>query len=297
LTPDNMASKDCGTSVWFNDEVPEPVYNGNKGLNPEWICDIIPEYEFEDTTVFGSYGQWDLFTQIQYKYNTLVLISPEMFHAGLGRFGNNKKNSRMIQTFFFKELENRTEWNNDNYRYIQLIDNIDVKSIKSKVKKFSIDDWLTLEHRERKIKESAHRDTVTLPLVYNYDFRMESPTYNLEYKIFEKDIKIIKNILSKEFGGGYLIRVLFTKLLANGSIYEHSDLGTSLWLGHRIHIPIITNENVLFHVGDETVNMKEGEMWEIDNTTKHSVVNNGEDRVHLILDWITYEDYNKMGKK
>ena len=186
---------------------------------------------------------------------------------------------------------------NNNYRYFQLIDNIDIKSIKSKVKKFSIDDWSTLEHRERRIKETVHKDTLAIGLIYDYDFRLENPTYYPEYKIFKNDIKIIENILSKEFGEGYSIRIILIKLSANCNIDTHRDLGTSLWMGHRCHIPIITNENVLFHVGDETVNMKEGEMWEIDNTTKHSVINSGKDRIHLIMDWITYEDYNNEAHK
>ena len=97
LTPDNIASKDCGTAIWYNNSI------GTVNHKDEWICDTIENYEFEDTTVFGKYGQWDLFAQFQFKYNTLVLMKPELFHAGLGRFGNNHRNSRIIQTFFFKE--------------------------------------------------------------------------------------------------------------------------------------------------------------------------------------------------
>jgi aspartyl/asparaginyl beta-hydroxylase (cupin superfamily) len=60
----------------------------------------------------------------------------------------------------------------------------------------------------------------------------------------------------------------------------------------RTHIPIITNSEVTFIVGGETKYLKEGEIWEIDNSKEHSVNNNSNvDRIHLIM------DYTKKTKK
>ena len=55
----------------------------------------------------------------------------------------------------------------------------------------------------------------------------------------------------------------------------------------RYHIPLKTNPYVVFTVGGEGRNLKEGEIWEIKNTEKiHSVYNKGfYDRIHLIVDW------------
>lgn len=56
---------------------------------------------------------------------------------------------------------------------------------------------------------------------------------------------------------------------------------------HHVHIPIISNADVLFHVGDTSITMQEGEMWEINNRREHAVENQGAiDRVHLILDYV-----------
>ena len=54
-------------------------------------------------------------------------------------------------------------------------------------------------------------------------------------------------------------------------------------------IPVITNENVYFTVGNETKIFKEGEFWEINNSGKvHSVSNKSDKgRINLIADWIT----------
>jgi aspartyl/asparaginyl beta-hydroxylase (cupin superfamily) len=63
----------------------------------------------------------------------------------------------------------------------------------------------------------------------------------------------------------------------------------SLEFCNRTHIPIKTNDNVLFTVAGETINMKEGEIWEFNNQKYHSVHNNGdEDRWHLIIDYQKY---------
>jgi len=54
-----------------------------------------------------------------------------------------------------------------------------------------------------------------------------------------------------------------------------------------VHIPITTNDKVVFTVDGEKKNMQVGEFWEIDNSQDHSVENQGnEDRIHLIVDWM-----------
>ena len=60
------------------------------------------------------------------------------------------------------------------------------------------------------------------------------------------------------------------------------------WRTHiRIHIPIITNPDVLFTCGDETVHMAPGECWVFDSFMRHEVHNRGaETRVHLVLDTV-----------
>jgi quercetin dioxygenase-like cupin family protein len=50
---------------------------------------------------------------------------------------------------------------------------------------------------------------------------------------------------------------------------------------------LITNKDILFTVGNTTKNLKEGEIWEINNQNLHSVQNNSkEERIHLIIDYL-----------
>lgn len=83
------------------------------------------------------------------------------------------------------------------------------------------------------------------------------------------------------------MRILLARLRAGGKIDEHVDSGYSLLNVHRIHIPVITNDDTVFSVGGAKTHMRAGEFWEIDNSQTHAVENNGaDDRVHLIVDWM-----------
>ena len=99
------------------------------------------------------------------------------------------------------------------------------------------------------------------------------------YSLFKPDIDALG------LGSGIHTAILI-KLPAGKSIPTHIDAAPHFKLYKRIHIPIITNPQCLFTVGGETIHMKCGEMWEINNDTKpHSVHNKGaEDRVHLLVD-------------
>jgi hypothetical protein len=60
------------------------------------------------------------------------------------------------------------------------------------------------------------------------------------------------------------------------------------WRTHwRIHIPVITNPDVTFTCGAETVHMQAGESWVFDSFRPHNVHNGGSDqRIHLVLDTV-----------
>ena len=169
-----------------------------------------------------------------------------------------------------------------NFNYIG---KTDVSTIASKVKKINIwDDYIF-----RQKTYDVHKYTKTIPLIFDEDFRNHNPTYHFNYSIYKNEMNKFKNIFSKKFGKGYIIRALLVNLEAQKNIPNHIDNSFSLDICKRIHIPIITNNKVIFNVGEEKINLKKGEMWEINNSKKiHSVKNNSKsDRVHLIIDWVT----------
>ena len=53
----------------------------------------------------------------------------------------------------------------------------------------------------------------------------------------------------------------------------------------RLHIPIVTNPDVVFMLAGERIVMDEGTCWYINANEEHSVTNGGaENRVHLVID-------------
>lgn len=153
-------------------------------------------------------------------------------------------------------------------------------------------EWDEFDFRQRTFIE--HRHTKTIPLIFGNDFNSFDAVPTKHYPLFQDELNNLqvnlKDIINQD---GYIVRALLVKLLKNSNILPHIDIvGKTLVLGKRLHIPIITNENCLFSVGDDTKNLKVGEIWEINNDKKlHGVSNNGdEDRVHLIVDWINNDD-------
>jgi len=80
--------------------------------------------------------------------------------------------------------------------------------------------------------------------------------------------------------------VRLLRLGPQSEIKEHTDNDTSYEEGFfRIHVPIITNPEVLFYVDKKLVPMKEGECWYANFQLPHSVANkSSEARIHLTLD-------------
>lgn len=174
-----------------------------------------------------------------------------------------------------------------NFNY-KMYGNIDVQDIKDKINTL---DWT--EHTLRQNLFKMHEHTQTLEIMWditslqtNRVGKIHSNYYKLNMQSF---LDNIKPIYKSNFGNGYFIRILFVKLKSNTNILPHIDAGHSLELCKRTHIPIITNPNVTFTIDGETKHLKEGEIWEINNTKEHSVDNNSdEDRIHLLIDWYTY---------
>ncbi|HYJ40770.1 MAG TPA: sulfotransferase [Steroidobacteraceae bacterium] len=66
---------------------------------------------------------------------------------------------------------------------------------------------------------------------------------------------------------------------------EHADINYHWFYRVRVHIPIVTRPEVLFHCGGETVHMRGGEAWLFDNWRLHRVENpTPEARIHLVAD-------------
>ena len=177
----------------------------------------------------------------------------------------------MIEEFSFKFLGN--------------INNFD--ELLSDVSSLCDDDWN--RYQERKNTQSiAGGYSDTIPLIYDTKMRIEVITKHEKYKQFEKYLNEIKLLSCNYFGNVEIKQAMMTRLKSGSVIKKHKDVGQITSKTHRLHLPIITNPDCIFTVENESMNLKVGDVWAIDNVGKyHSVVNNGiTNRVHLIVDVI-----------
>lgn len=194
----------------------------------------------------------------------------------------------------------------DNFRRIG---SANIEHVKALVAVLTDEDWTQESVPQQRYE--VHKDTQSIPLVHDYDFRHTEPTRHPALQTFAPVIRPILAItadfydssekgreLTKKYGIGYFVRTNLVRLAPGGTIDEHRDENFSLTHSHRVHVPIITNELVLFKVGRETLSIPEGEIYEINNRRLHSVHNAGAAaRVHLILDYVLKGEKCCCGEK
>lgn len=176
--------------------------------------------------------------------------------------------------------------NNFNFKFAG---NINVDNFKNKLKTIK-NNWNDFTFRQDSFE--VHQKTFTVPLIFSEDFESENVKYRTHFKDFSDELLEVSKKLNNHYGFGYITRAILVNLPQGNVIPDHIDAGESLHTGHRVHIPITSNSDCFFTVGNESINMKAGEMWEINNTNKvHNVKNIGNsDRVHLIVDWINVDN-------
>ncbi len=161
--------------------------------------------------------------------------------------------------------------------FIKLPYQFDTERLKKEVAQFSEDEWQ--KHPQGYSGNSAIR-LVSHDGGENDDVHGAMlPTLNLERCPY------IQQILA--FFGVVVSRSRLMRLAPGGKVPAHSDTNYHWFNRIRIHIPIITTEDVLFHCDDETVHMKAGDSWLFDNWRVHGVENNSNiHRVHLVIDTV-----------
>jgi hypothetical protein len=174
----------------------------------------------------------------------------------------------------------------------------DVSDIQERVSSFTEEQWLKESWRRENFE--VHKSTQSIYLIMDEDGRHTDPSAHpalaenhdilqplLDYVRIRFGQTIDSPELNEKNSSGYFARMLFVKLVPGGSIPPHFDTGRSMRTSHRIHLPLVTNDGVLFTVGATTLNLLPGELWEINNRRKHTVCNNGsESRVHMIMDFV-----------
>ncbi len=141
----------------------------------------------------------------------------------------------------------------------------------------------------RQDRYEQHHDTESLILCFCDGWpdlvMMKGPAWD---RLYPYAAPVVNDILARGYvRGGKVIRMMAAKLKPGGEIALHADTHPSFGIGHRIHVPLKTNDAVEFLLDGQHVSMQAFHAYEIDNRRKHAVRNAGDDdRVHLIFDYV-----------
>jgi L-proline cis-4-hydroxylase len=84
-----------------------------------------------------------------------------------------------------------------------------------------------------------------------------------------------------------LAKVQNSVIIPHRDLLELSELADDTRNAHRMHIPLVTNEDCFFNEGDTVYQMRKGEVWFLDASEIHSVaVLSAEERIHLMFDFV-----------
>ncbi len=85
-------------------------------------------------------------------------------------------------------------------------------------------------------------------------------------------------------------RVMLARMAPGGVIKPHRDANPAAKWPHKIHVPLLTNEQVTFFIDGVGYHFREGEAVEVSNMAVHAVENAGSsDRIHLIFEYFDLE--------
>lgn len=159
--------------------------------------------------------------------------------------------------------------------FVRLPFTFDAEQLAKELSQFQDDAWMS--HPSR-IEGNSAIALVSLNGEDNDEFsgRM-MPTPHLQR------CEYIQQIMAKL--GEVFARSRLMRLAGESQVSPHVDFNYHWYNRVRIHIPIVTNPDVIFYCGDEKVHMQAGECWIFDSWREHNVVNTSPDeRTHLVLD-------------
>ncbi|MEM7280131.1 MAG: aspartyl/asparaginyl beta-hydroxylase domain-containing protein [Pseudomonadota bacterium] len=167
---------------------------------------------------------------------------------------------------------------------------VDANALREAVLALDDPTWRIEELRQKKYEE-VHYNTESVILIFcdhddwpNIDVIKGAGWDHLSHLA----LPLMHGIIDKSYPtGGTIIRAMAAKLKAGKTITPHTDNHVSFHRGHRIHVPITTNNKVRFMIDGRPHRLEVGRAYEINNQRRHSVINSGsEDRITFIFDYV-----------
>tara|TARA_R110002074_G_scaffold109569_1_gene236208 strand:+ start:174 stop:740 length:567 start_codon:yes stop_codon:yes gene_type:complete len=170
---------------------------------------------------------------------------------------------------------------------LDLINNINIDFVK-KILDENNHLWDIDESRQKNF--AVHKKTKSIILIWtDNNNKFDKKINNNLITLFNPFIDDLLNKLKQKFNyDNYcILKLVFVKLLPHSDILPHIDGDKMIRLPNRIHIPIISNSDVITNINDKQFYMKPGNIYNFNNTLIHGI-NNKSDicRVHCIIDYM-----------
>jgi len=165
---------------------------------------------------------------------------------------------------------------------------IDMQELKLRILAQEPEAWTEQPIRQQNYE--VHQDTESIVMLFCNESWPEGDIYREAGwdRLTDVATPVIDHIINTYYKpGGILLRAMAAKLKSQGRIIPHRDSLRSFHMGHRIHVPITTNEYVRFTVAGKPYAFEVGKAYELNNQKEHSVINMGsEDRISFIFDYV-----------
>jgi hypothetical protein len=157
---------------------------------------------------------------------------------------------------------------------------IDVARLRAEIDALPLDVWDTTAGRV-----AVHRDAGALFLRGYAPKEGDKP---IEDRPALNLLPYAREIIETKLGSKPL-RCLLARLVGGGVVTEHTDIGGYFERTIRIHVPIISNPRVWMVSAGLCYAMAPGEVWALNNSTKHAVWNADPEqaRTHMICDYLS----------
>ncbi len=131
----------------------------------------------------------------------------------------------------------------------------------------------------------------TRHIIFRFVTKLSDWRESYDGQLWEEWRPLIQPILAAataDYGykSGAFPRVMLANMAPGGVIHPHRDTNRAAKWPHKIHVPLVTNNQVAFYIDDVAYHFAEGEAVEVNNMATHAVTNNGAgDRIHLIFEY------------
>lgn len=163
---------------------------------------------------------------------------------------------------------------------------VDCRRLTDKVMSLEEEAWRADAWRQR--DHDVHAQTQSIILMFCDGWPDVTVTRGSGWDLLSAEAEpVMEQVLRRHYAtGGKILRAMVTRLGPGCRIAIHKDSHPSFAVGHRIHVPLVTNPDVEFIVGTERVPPRAHYAFELNNLMFHQVTNQGDSaRIHFIFDY------------